>query len=58
MGTKQTGEVLFKIADIERDAELLEKAFYLAEKLILEQPRMADEIVSRWIGDDENYINV
>ncbi len=58
LGTKQSGEMLFRIADIERDKELLEKAYNLAGELIINNSKMANEIVKRWIGNDEEFFSV
>lgn len=58
LGTKQTGEMSLRIADLTRDSELLAVAFDLAHELMTEQKNMADEIVSRWVGDAELYLDV
>lgn len=58
LGTKQTGEMTLRIADLERDATWLTMAHELAHELIQNQPLFADEIVNRWIGDAALYLNI
>lgn len=58
LGTKQTGEMSLRIADLERDNELVEMAFTLAQQLIEQQPDMADELIARWVGQAEDYLEV
>ncbi|PIE74234.1 MAG: hypothetical protein CSA19_00800 [Deltaproteobacteria bacterium] len=58
LGTKQTGEMSLRIADLERDGEWLEMAYELAHELVERNPQFADEIVARWVGDAELYLDV
>lgn len=58
LGTKQTGEMTLRIADLERDNEWLEMAYELAQDLLVSTPQFADEIVARWVGDAELYLDV
>ncbi len=58
LGTKQTGEMTLRIADLERDSELLEVSYQVANQLLADNPQFADEIVSRWVGNAEDYLDV
>lgn len=58
LGTRQTGEMQLKIADLIRDQELLPRAQKAAELMIAEYPQQADELVQRWIGQRLNYAEV
>ena len=58
LGTRQTGEMQLKIADLVRDQELLPRAQKAAEIMITEYPQQADELVQRWIGQRLNYAEV
>ncbi len=58
LGTRQTGEMQLKIADLVRDQELLPRAQKAAELMIAEYPQQADELVQRWIGQRLNYAEV
>lgn len=55
LGTKQTGLIQFRIADLKRDQHLLEQIAVIAAKLLRESPDIANAIIQRWLGDDEKY---
>ncbi len=55
LGTRQTGLAGFRIADLARDANLLPDVHALAERLLQEQPCLADRVVDRWIGTAVRY---
>ncbi|MBD7953768.1 ATP-dependent DNA helicase RecG [Stenotrophomonas sp. Sa5BUN4] len=55
LGTRQTGLAGFRIADLARDANLLPDVHALAERLLQEQPGLADRVVDRWIGTAVRY---
>ena len=50
LGTKQTGEIGYRIADLIRDAALLPDVIACSNQLLSEHPELADAIVKRWIG--------
>jgi ATP-dependent DNA helicase RecG len=50
LGTKQTGDVGYRIADLARDAGLLPDVIALADTLSCEYPENAALLVERWIG--------
>lgn len=56
LGTRQTGEMQFKLADLERDAELLPSVKATAQQLMAEFPELCHEIVHRWLGDNPRYL--
>ena len=56
LGTRQTGIVSYRIADILRDQHWLEQITPLADEFIHHWPKHADHLVERWLGSDaENY---
>ena len=55
LGTRQTGLVGFRIADLARDADLLPRVQQIAEALVREAPDAADRVVDRWIGGAARY---
>lgn len=55
LGTRQTGELNFRVAQLERDQHLLERASELAEDYYLENKEAADELIERWIGHKQLY---
>ncbi len=57
LGTRQTGDIHFILADLERDAHLLPDARQHARTL-LTKPTLAEALITRWLGRNENYANV
>ncbi len=59
LGTRQTGSMQFRIADIMRDKHLLEPAKKLSEHIQQVEPGNVELLVSRWMGDNApDYGNV
>lgn len=58
MGTKQAGAALFKVADLLRDADLLEEAKAYADLVLASAPEQVPLFLDRWLGDKQNYGNV
>jgi len=55
LGTRQTGQLSFRIADLARDAHLLPAVQRVGERLLTEHPREADRLIARWIGGAARY---
>ncbi|MCG6116943.1 MAG: ATP-dependent DNA helicase RecG [Aquimonas sp.] len=55
LGTRQTGLVGFRIADLARDADLLPTAQRIADSLLADSPDRADRVIARWIGAAARY---
>lgn len=55
LGTRQTGLVSFRIADIVRDAEHLPAVHSLSERLLRADGHAVDKIIRRWIGSASRY---
>ncbi|MBL8298040.1 MAG: ATP-dependent DNA helicase RecG [Rhodanobacteraceae bacterium] len=55
LGTRQTGRLEFRIADIQRDAALLPSVQRVGEALLAGYPELADRIVARWVGASARY---
>ena len=55
LGTRQTGMLRFRIADLARDGDLLEPVKELAENI---EEREARELIERWIGPAEQFVDV
>lgn len=58
LGTQQTGMMSFKIADLSRDADLLDSVQAASEIIMSEHPEIIEPLIQRWIGSSEHYINV
>ncbi len=52
LGTRQTGLAQMKIADLERDKDLLERVSPLAKALLEEAPDASDTLIRRWLGEE------
>lgn len=58
LGVRQSGAPMLKIADLERDAELLEQARVIAERLLKEQPQMVEAHLNRWMSGRSELVKV
>ncbi len=58
LGTQQTGLMSFRVADLIRDASLLEQVKFAAEVIQKDYPGHVGPLIQRWLGDRENYANV
>ena len=58
LGTQQTGLMSFRIADLTRDAHLLDRVQREAAVLQAEAPQAIDPLIKRWLADRELYGNV
>jgi len=57
LGTRQTGSLSFKVADIIRDQGLLPELDACAKKMIELNPQNITPLIQRWVGSRENYVN-
>jgi len=55
LGTRQTGMLQFRIADLMRDQDLLDKVEQAADRLIETQPGHVQPIIRRWLGHAPRY---
>ena len=58
LGTRQSGVPMLKIADLERDADLLESAKGIADKLIKEYPVAVEKHLERWMSHAGELVKV
>ncbi|AGG90414.1 MULTISPECIES: ATP-dependent DNA helicase RecG [Rhodanobacter] len=55
LGTRQTGQLSFRIADLARDAHLLPAVQQVGEHMLAEHPRQTTQLIERWIGGAARY---
>ena len=55
LGTRQTGLAAFRVADLARDAGMLPLVHDIGERLLCEQPAVAERLVQRWVGGAVRY---
>ena len=58
LGTRQTGEQTFKLVDIAKDRALLPQAVKIGDRLLAEDPLMAQRIVDTWLRGETEYATV
>ena len=57
-GTRQTGELQFKIANLMEDQMLLPKIQQAAQIMLQDYPEKIDDLIDRWIKHAEEYASV
>jgi ATP-dependent DNA helicase RecG len=50
LGTRQTGQLAFRIADLARDAHLLPAVQAVGELMLTGHPQQASQLIERWVG--------
>jgi len=58
LGTAQTGLMEFRIADLVRDAAMLDEVKDAADHVLSQHPHVVDSLVRRWLGENIHYANV
>ncbi|MDW2980301.1 MAG: ATP-dependent DNA helicase RecG [Rhodanobacter sp.] len=55
LGTRQTGQLSFRIADLTRDAHLLPAVQQVGEHMLAEHPQQTTRLIERWVGGAARY---
>jgi ATP-dependent DNA helicase RecG len=58
LGTRQTGLMQLRVADLIRDADLVPTVQDIAQRLIDDSPGAVDKIIQRWLGSKSRFGNV
>jgi len=58
LGTRQTGMLQLRVADLQRDQALLPEVSHIADRLLQTYPERVKPLVKRWIGSATRYGNV
>ena len=58
LGTRQTGDSEYRIADLDRDHELLSQVQRSADEILDNSPEIVEQIIQRWLTDRLEYVNV
>jgi ATP-dependent DNA helicase RecG len=58
LGTRQTGDSEYRIADLDRDHELLSQVQRSADEILDNSPEIVEQIIRRWLTDRLEYVNV
>jgi len=57
LGTRQTGQLQFRIADLARDAHLMPDVQRVAEAMMKHHPERCERLIARWVGDAARYVD-
>jgi ATP-dependent DNA helicase RecG len=55
LGTRQTGQLEFRVADLARDAHLLPAVQRVGEAMMRDHAQLAERLIARWIGGAARY---
>lgn len=55
LGTRQTGQIQFRIADLARDGHLLDAVARAASGLLRDYPDRPERLIRRWVGRSVQY---
>lgn len=58
LGTKQTGLMQMRIADLQRDQDLIPEVAEMANQLFQHYPDFVEPLIKRWIGQATKYVAV
>jgi ATP-dependent DNA helicase RecG len=58
LGTRQTGILQLRVADLLRDADLAPAVQRLGRQLLADSPEVVEPLIRRWVGDAARYGNV
>jgi ATP-dependent DNA helicase RecG len=58
LGTRQTGMLQFRVADLARDQDLLDRIPPAADALLSGDPERVERLIRRWIGDSARFAGV
>jgi ATP-dependent DNA helicase RecG len=58
LGTRQTGIVQLRVADLLRDADLLPAVIEISERLLAEHPDRVEPLIRRWVHGPTEYAKV
>jgi ATP-dependent DNA helicase RecG len=58
LGTRQAGIAQLKVADLARDADMLDAVAAVADPLLVDDPERARALVRRWVGIAARYVQV
>ena len=58
LGTRQTGVLKLRVADLIRDQALVPKASDAATIIMNDHPQHVDALIGRWVGENVHYADV
>jgi ATP-dependent DNA helicase RecG len=58
LGTRQTGVMQLRVADLLRDADLLPQVIEISERLLAAAPAAVEPLIRRWVRGEADYAKV
>jgi ATP-dependent DNA helicase RecG len=58
LGTRQTGQLGFRVAQLVRDQDLLEPAHQRAQHLLQTHPDLVEALIQRWLPEAPRYAHI
>jgi ATP-dependent DNA helicase RecG len=58
LGTQQAGLMSFKVAELSRDANLLDEVKSASALILTQHPEIVDALIHRWLGDKQHFAQV
>jgi len=58
LGTRQTGMLQFRVADLARDQRLLDRIPPVAQRLLSRNSKLVEKLIRRWIGEAARFAGV
>lgn len=58
LGTRQTGELSFKVADLIRDNDILPTVQHAAEIMLNQHQDKVEPLIKRWLGSKQEYAKI
>ncbi len=58
LGTRQTGDLQFRVADLLRDQDMVPLVQPVADRLLQEHPQSVAALIERWVGQRTQYASV
>ncbi|MCH2670387.1 MAG: ATP-dependent DNA helicase RecG, partial [Gammaproteobacteria bacterium] len=58
LGTRQTGIIQLKVADLMRDMDLLPQVIEFSENLLCDFPQSVEPLIKRWNNTSSEYAKV
>lgn len=58
LGTRQSGAAVFRLADLDRDSDMIDAVVQASDGICAETPNIANALIHRWCPLAANYIDV
>ena len=58
LGTRQTGMLQLRIADLFKHQHLLSRLQRWTDELVTQQPQLVEQLIARWVGQNQRFASV